>query len=283
MEFKIYSKALYSTWILFRPERLLFDAGESVSSVLGNSVYAIRDVILTHGHVDHIAGLWGLINTRNVAMGDRKKPLRIIFPRGNRAIKAYLDFIIGMNPRLRYEIILYPVDPGEKLFLRTAGNFRRWLVPFRVKHTPGEISYGYHIIEERKKLKAEFRSLSSEAIVALVKKHGREYITENFTKKILTVSGDSYALPPEIIEDSETLLHECTFLNGKDRKNQNHSTLEEIVENVRVSKGIKRLILYHISGRYSTRIKRLSKAFIEKLEDRELKIYFVYPEKLFVL
>ncbi|AKI98101.1 MBL fold metallo-hydrolase [Kosmotoga pacifica] len=283
MEFKIYSKALYSTWILYRPERLLFDVGESISSVLGNSVYAIKDVVLTHGHVDHIAGLWGLINTRNVAMGDRKKPLRIIFPRGNRAIQAYLDFIIGMNPRLRYEVILNPVDPNEEIFLRTAGNFKRWLVPFRVRHTPGEISYGYHIIEERKKLKAEFRSLDSNAIVELVKKHGREYITENFTKKVLTISGDSYALPPEIIDNSETLLHECTFLDGRDRKNQNHSTLEEIIENVKASNGIKRLILYHISGRYTTRIKRLSKDLIDKLEDRELEIHFVHPEKLFVL
>ncbi|WP_121526993.1 MBL fold metallo-hydrolase, partial [Mesotoga sp. HF07.pep.5.2.highcov] len=77
MEFQIFSKALYSTWILYRPERILFDVGEGISTILGNSVYAIKDIFLTHGHVDHISGLWGLINTRNTAMGDRNKQLRI--------------------------------------------------------------------------------------------------------------------------------------------------------------------------------------------------------------
>jgi len=156
LEFQIFSKALYSTWILYRPERILFDVGEGISTVLGNSVYAIKDIFLTHGHVDHISGLWGLINTRNTAMGDRNKPLRISFPSGNRAIEAYLDFIIGMNPRLRYNMIVNPINVGDEVYLRTAGSFRRHVTPFRVKHTIGEISYGYHIYEERKKLKEEY-------------------------------------------------------------------------------------------------------------------------------
>jgi len=80
---------------------MLIDAGEGVSTVLGNSVFAVKDVFLTHGHVDHISGLWGLVNTRNNAMGDREKTLRIHYPLQNRRIESLLRFVMEMNPSLR--------------------------------------------------------------------------------------------------------------------------------------------------------------------------------------
>ena len=283
MEFQIFSKALYSTWILYRPERILFDVGEGISTILGNSVYAIKDIFLTHGHVDHISGLWGLINTRNTAMGDRNKQLRINFPSGNRAIEAYLDFIIGMNPRLRYNMIINPLDIGDEVFLRTAGSFRRHVTPFRVKHTIGEISYGYHIYEERRKLKEAYSGLTSKEIARVVKEKGREEITDTYLKKIVTISGDTFALSPETVSYSETLLHECTFLVSKDRRNQNHSSIDEVIDTVRRSRGIKRLILYHISGRYNSQIKKWHNIIKKELEDTEIDVFLVHPEHVFEL
>jgi ribonuclease Z len=283
LEFQIFSKALYSTWILYRPERILFDVGEGISTILGNSVYAIKDIFLTHGHVDHISGLWGLINTRNTAMGDRNKQLRINFPSGNRAIEAYLDFIIGMNPRLRYNMIINPLDIGDEVFLRTAGSFRRHVSPFRVKHTIGEISYGYHIYEERRKLKEAYSGLTSKEIARVVKEKGREEITDTYLKKIVTISGDTFALSPETVSCSETLLHECTFLVAKDRRNQNHSSIDEVIDTVRRSRGIKRLILYHISGRYNSQIKKWHNIIKKELEDTEIDVFLVHPEHVFEL
>lgn len=283
MEFKIFSKALYSTWILYRPERVLFDAGEGISTVLGNSVYAIKEVFITHGHVDHIAGLWGLINTRNNAMGDREKALKINYPKKNRAIEDFLRFITEMNPKLRYEMILNPIEPGEEVYLRTAGNFRRSVIPFPVQHTSGEISYGYHVLEERRKLKPEFSHLSPQEISDLVKEKGRDFVTQTYKKKILTVSGDCNALPVSVIKGSETLIHECTFINGGDRRGQNHAVLSEILDNVREASDIKRLILYHISSRYSSKISVLRKKLQEEFAEKGIKIYLVHPERLFVL
>jgi len=283
LEFQIFSKALYSTWILYRPERILFDVGEGISTILGNSVYAIKDIFLTHGHVDHISGLWGLINTRNTAMGDRNKQLRINFPSGNRAIEAYLDFIIGMNPRLRYNMIINPLNIGDEVFLRTAGSFRRHVTPFRVKHTIGEISYGYHIYEERRKLKEAYSGLTSKEIARVVKEKGREEITDTYLKKIVTISGDTFALSPETVSYSETLLHECTFLISKDRRNQNHSSIDEVIDTVRRSRGIKRLILYHISGRYNSQIKKWHNIIKKELEDTEIDVFLVHPEHVFEL
>ena len=102
MEFIIKSKALYTTWVFYKPERVLFDAGEGVSYVLGNKIYGIEKIFLTHSHVDHIAGLWGIINTRNNAMGSRNKKLEIYYPKGSKDIVEYLEFIKKMNKGLRY-------------------------------------------------------------------------------------------------------------------------------------------------------------------------------------
>ncbi|RLL91516.1 beta-lactamase, partial [Mesotoga sp. HF07.pep.5.2.highcov] len=214
---------------------------------------------------------------------DRNKQLRINFPSGNRAIEAYLDFIIGMNPRLRYNMIINPLNIGDEVFLRTAGSFRRHVTPFRVKHTIGEISYGYHIYEERRKLKEAYSGLTSKEIARVVKEKGREEITDTYLKKIVTISGDTFALSPETVSYSETLLHECTFLVSKDRRNQNHSSIDEVIDTVRRSRGIKRLILYHISGRYNSQIKKWHNIIKKELEDTEIDVFLVHPEHVFEL
>ena len=49
-----YSKAMYSTWFYYKPARLLFDAGEGVASALGNFIFGIERIFISHGHHDHI-------------------------------------------------------------------------------------------------------------------------------------------------------------------------------------------------------------------------------------
>ena len=158
MEIKIYSKALYSTWVIYKPERILFDVGEGISTLLGNSVYAIKTIFLTHGHVDHLSGLWGFINTRNAAMGDREKPMNVYYPEKNKAIEKFKNFILDMNPRLRYQVNFVSLPDSERIFLRSAGSFERSIVPFKTFHTANEKSYGYSIYEKRKKLKEEYKN-----------------------------------------------------------------------------------------------------------------------------
>lgn len=209
-----YSKALYTTWIYYSPERILFDAGEAVSTLLNNKVYAIKHVFLTHGHVDHISGLWSLVNTRNNAMGDREKALNIYYPKGNRSIEEYLKFIKKMNSDLKFQLNTFSVEEGEKIILRDK-NPRKFVIPFRVAHTYNEKSFGYHLFEERKKLKKEFLSLEQDKLALLAKEYGSDYLTENIEKKILTISGDTYLLKKEDVLDTEILFHECTFFQER--------------------------------------------------------------------
>lgn len=271
-----FSKALYSTWIYYSPERILFDAGEGVATMLSNKIYAARYVFLTHGHVDHIAGLWSIINTRNNAMGDREKPLTVYYPQGNKGIEIYADFLKRANSELKFKLSFVGVGSSDKVFLRDSGSFTRYIQPFPVSHTYSEISYGYHVIDVRRRLKEEYRDISGAEIAQLVKEMGSDAITETYEKKVLTISGDTILLKKEDILDTDVLFHECTFLKKEDRKFNNHAALDDIVELVKDTQ-VKTLVLYHISSRY---ISVLDKT-LRKIAIPGVKILYVHPEKIF--
>lgn len=276
LNFTVFSKALYSTWIYYSPERILFDAGEGVATMLSNKIYAAKYVFLTHGHVDHIAGLWSIINTRNNAMGDREKPLTVYYPSGNQGISMYADFLRRANSELRFELKFQPVKSDEKIFLRDSGSFKRYVQPFKVTHTYSEVSFGYHVIDVRKRLKEEYRVLPPEEIARIAAELGSDSITETYEKKILTISGDTLLLRKEDIMDTEILFHECTFLKKEDRKFNNHASLDEIIELVKDT-NVKTLVLYHISSRYVRSLEQT----IKKIRLPNVQIMYVHPERIY--
>ncbi|KAF2957031.1 MBL fold metallo-hydrolase [Marinitoga sp. 38H-ov] len=276
MEFIIRSKALYTTWIYYKPDRLLFDVGEGISAALGNKIYSIEKIFLSHSHVDHIAGLWGFINTRNNAMGSREKDLEIYFPKNSKNISEYLNFIKSMNRHLRFNITIKEIEHNDIVELRN----NRFLSAFKTRHTPGEKSLGFQIIEKRKKLKNEFINLSGEKIKKLVSDYGKDYITEEYTKKLITISGDSLPISPDIIEDSDILLHECTFIKESDRKLRNHTSLDEIKVLLKQISP-KKVILYHVSSRYNKLIDKILKDL--KNEFDNIEFHIVHPEEISII
>lgn len=245
---------------------------------MANRIYAIKYIFLTHGHVDHISGLWTIINSRNNSMGDREKPLTIYYPKGNNAVEEWLQFIVKVNGDLRFELNCVPISAGQKIFLRQAGSFARYIVPFKVKHTQYDQSFGYNVIEVRRRLKEEYKNLSESEITRLSKEIGQDGITESYEKKVLTISGDTYGIDPIDALESEILLHECTFLRKEDRKMNAHASLDEVLQIAKEAR-IKKLILYHISTRYSGKIEK----HLKNLNEESFEIFFVDPNELFVM
>lgn len=245
---------------------------------MGNRIYAIKYIFLTHGHVDHISGLWTIINSRNNSMGDREKPLIVYYPKGNTAVEEWLQFILKVNGDLRFELSFVPITVGQKIFLRQAGSFARYVVPFKVRHTQYDQSLGYNVIEVRRRLKGEYKNLSQVQIAHLSRELGQDSITESYEKKVLTISGDTYGIDPEDAFETEILLHECTFLRKEDRKMNAHASLDEVLSIAREAK-VKKLVLYHISSRYSGKIEK----YLKNLSEEPFEVYYVDPNEPFTM
>ncbi len=277
MKLLIYSKGLYATWLYYAPDRLAFDAGEGLSCALGNKSFAIERVFLSHGHADHISGLIGLVNIRNSAMGDTEKPLYIYYPKDNWRVLELMAYIARTNSKLDYELAWIPLEAGDRVKVFEGQN-DRYVEAFRTKHTRGEKSLGYNVIEVRKRLKDEYQGLSEPEIRQLVKELGREELMTSYPQKLFSYGGDSAPLEPDLVRETEILCHEATFLKEEDRENLTHSTLEEAI-GVACQAGVKReLFVFHISSRYRKELKQIE-AEVGRL-NLSFQIHLVPPGKI---
>ncbi|HET8592790.1 MAG TPA: ribonuclease Z [Solirubrobacterales bacterium] len=90
--------------------RILVDAGEGAQRqmILSTGLVHVDEIYVTHFHADHYLGLPGLLKTYDLL--ERQAPLRIVGPAGLGALFDALRRIFG---RLRYEVELIELDPGE--------------------------------------------------------------------------------------------------------------------------------------------------------------------------
>ena len=281
MKILIYSKALYSTWLYYSADRILFDAGEGASSILGNKAFAIKRVFLSHGHADHIAGLVGLVNIRNNAMGDKEKELTIYYPKGNYLISEMMAFLARTNRHLNYNLEWVPLKPGDRVEL-LSGQMPRYIETFPTVHVPNEASLGYNIVEVRHRLRPELSALPQDEIVNLVKEKGREAVSEIYHQRLFSYGGDSVRIKPAYVEGTEILCHDTTFLDETDRKEYKHATLTEAIATAREARVKKELICFHISSRYKSKLKEITAAS-GHYEGLDFKVTLVPPGRIFAI
>ena len=166
-----YSLAKYSTWFFYRPDRILFDCGEGVSTTLGNRIYGIERIVLSHGHGDHVAGIPGFLYSRASSMGDTEKPLDIYYPEGDRHIEKLRRYVESILPRPPYRLTWLPIGPEESIELSTPD---RKLLSFQTHHIPRRCTLGYSIVEERTRLSPDYSNMPQADLVSLIRQHGRD-------------------------------------------------------------------------------------------------------------
>jgi ribonuclease Z len=162
--------------------------------------------------------------------------------------------------RLPFDLHWIPLEAGASFDLgSTSGSDKkakarggRRVVTFPTKHIQGRLTLGYKIVETRRRLKAEYSSLTQEEIRDRARANGpagARDLSEDYEATLVAFGGDGLPLEPDMVQGSELLLHEATILDPAERKHQLHSTLDEAV---RVAARVrpKALVLYHISGRY---------------------------------
>lgn len=227
-----------------------FDVGKAPRDLL-----PIDHVFLSHGHMDHAAGIAYYFSQREFignAPGNLYVPAGLVQP-VRRLLQAWAE-IDGHEPPGHVRAVV----PGEDVAIR-----RDLLVrPFGVNHPApsgrlGErppYGLGFGVIEVRQKLKDEYQGLDGPALVE-IKRRGEE-ITRRVELPLVAYCGDTAPGPffsLDFVRCAQVLLLECTFVepDHEDRAragaHMHVSYLRELVPTLKNE----RILLTHLSRRTS--------------------------------
>ncbi len=195
------------TFAILPEYNLAFDVGRAPREII-----SVDHVFLTHGHMDHAAGMAYYLSQRmfvDLAPGNLYLPEPLLEP--VRQLLRLWGEIDGQVPPAN----LHVARPQQDIQLRRDLIVR----PFRVnhparRHAPRPVdSLGYAAIEIRRKLKPEFADLSGPQLVEL-KKKGVE-ITRRLEVPLVAYCGDTAPgafLELDCVRKARILMLECTFV-----------------------------------------------------------------------
>jgi ribonuclease Z len=240
-----YSRGMFSNWLYHRQLQIVVDAGEGLQLALGSRVLAPTHLLITHGHSDHLLGLIGFVAARRFGIGAPDKPLTILHPAGSPAVEVARGSLARLWPTVEFPLTWVPVLPGAEVPLTS----NRIVEAFAADHPAHETALGYRVVEQRRRLKAEFRALAESEIRAIASAGGRERLTEHYRHPLFVHSGDSMPIPVEVCRGADLLVHDATFVDPTDRRANIHATTAEVFTLAREA-GVRRLVLQHVSIRY---------------------------------
>jgi ribonuclease Z len=193
-----YSVAAEETVVAIPQLDVCFDVGKAPDQII-----PINHVLLTHGHMDHAAGIAYYLSHRNfcgqspgtiLAPANLLGPMREIIDAWGRLDGNKIPGnLVGVKAGDEYQI-------KPNLFTRV----------FPTKHSRGSV--GYSLIEKRKKIKPEYAGLTGPQIVEL-KRQGVQ-IDYPVELPIVTYLGDTQYVDfsqLKYIAESKILIAECTF------------------------------------------------------------------------
>jgi ribonuclease Z len=252
-------------------ETLLFDCGEGTQrQMMRYGVgFTLRDVFFTHFHSDHILGITGL--ARTFGLQGRTDPLCLWGPRGAaRVLSQALELGVERTP---YAIEIHEVTAGDRL-ARTGYDLE--VIP--ADHGGAAVSY---VLREHQRLgrfdPEQARALGIPEGPLWGRLHKGETVewearrTDGTAERrtadpaalvgparpgrVLALSGDTRptAALVEAAAAADLLVHEATFTEEeRDRALETrHSTAREAAQ-VALAAGVRRLVLTHLSARFST-------------------------------
>jgi len=248
-------------------ETLLFECGEGTQRQMmryGVS-FALSEIFFTHFHADHFLGVIGLIRT--LGLQGRPEPLFLYGPKGAKKV-------LPIALQLGVERVPFPVEINEvKAGDTVSGPMKRDgydICAFPTEHGGGP-SLGYVLKEHVRrgrfdvdKAKAAgipegplWGKLSKGEPIELA--DGRRLTADGLVGparpgRLLVFTGDTRpcAATVDAAQGADLLIHEATFAEEeRDRaRDTGHSTAKEAAQ-VALAAKAKRLVVSHVSARYS--------------------------------
>lgn len=253
-----YSVAAEETVIGMPQLDVCFDIGKAPDQVI-----SINNVLLTHGHIDHAAGLGYYLSHRNFS---GQKPGTILMPPNLLGPVRQIMEAWAKIDGSRFGAELVGVKAGDEYKIKPNLIAR----VFPTKHTAGSV--GYTIIEKRKKIKPEYAKLTGPQIVELKKQ--KITIDNPVEIPIVTYFGDTKYVDfsqLDYVAKSKILIVECTFFDDEhlDRANAGkHIYVDEFVKLVEKMEN-QHIIISHLTQR--TGIYQAKKILKQKLGAEHLK------------
>jgi ribonuclease Z len=257
-------------------ETLLFECGEGTQRQMmryGVS-FALAEIFFTHFHADHFLGVIGLIRTLGLQGHD--KPLRLYGPKG---AKKVLSAAISLGvERVPFPIEIEEVKPGAVIgTTHHAPRTEYEIRVFATEHGGGSVGYAVQEHERRGRFdpdKARAAGIPEGPLWGQLTKgeaidlpDGRRLTADGFVGpkrhgRLVVITGDTRpcASVVDAAQGADLLIHEATFGDEeKDRaKETGHSTAKEAAQ-VALAAKAKRLVLSHVSARYSISAEELVK------------------------
>ncbi len=195
------------TFVALPEYNVAFDIGTCPRELI-----SIDHVLLSHGHMDHAAGIAYYFAQR---MFVDNPPGHLYMPEPLLPLVQRLLEVWGQIDGRQAPAHLHPAIAGQDITLRRDLLVRPFVVNHPARRQPrGRIdSLGYCLIEVRKKLKDEYRDLTGPQIVQL-KKQGVE-IERRIEIPLVAYCGDTAAgdfLELDFVRRAKLLLLECTFV-----------------------------------------------------------------------